>query len=390
MGCGNGCSSFLKKFYENNSNKNGIKKIKLKELNHKTIAIDAMGFIYRAMLRSKKNWRYDIIFLIHKFNKYNIEFVFVFDDNPNNNDKEHTFLKRQEKQAKKKIMHEENQTQSKVVNQNLETLETLETQETQETMEIQESVDISETLDTLSTVDNSTTEYIQPKVNKLVITQCEELCSILGIKHIRIKHKEADEIFTFLIDNNIVDGCYSQDNDLLRRGCKTIYYDLDYNLDTIYVINYDKLLIDLNLSPDEFNNAYDASGTEYNDNLAYCKFKDAYDLVNIYGDIETILLNIEEINKEKTSRLLKIPIRFNYLKTREIFNRQLTHKNIQEIMDSVNKFQIYFEDAKLNSLEYSKILFDNIAKNNSFHTSEENKAIRQIKEFYVNTFGIYI
>jgi len=88
--------------------------------------------------------------------------------------------------------------------------------------------------------------------------------------------------------------------------------------------------------------------------------------------------------------MIKIPIRFNYLKTREIFNRQLTQKNIQDIMDSVNNFQIYFEDAKLNSLEYSKILFDNISKNNSFHTSEENKAVRQIKEFYINTFGIYV
>ena len=384
MGGGNGCSSFLENFYKNNSKKNGIKQIRLKELKCQTIAIDAMVFMYRAMLRSKKNWRYDIIFLIHKFNKYNIKFVFVFDDNPNNNDKEHTFIKRHEKQskqAKRKIIHEDNQNQSKIVNQNLDTLETPVTLETPESLESPESPE---------TLDKSSTEYIQPKVNKLIINQCEELCDILGIKRIRIKNKEADEIFKFLIDNNIVDGCYSQDNDLLRRGCKTIYYDLDYNLDTIYVINYDKLLIDLNLTSEEFNNAYDASGTEYNDNLAYCKFKDTYELVNTYGDIEHILFNIEEINKEKTSRLIKIPNRFDYLKTREIFNRQLTQKNIQEIMDYVNKFQIYFEDAKLNSLEYSKILFDNISKNNTFHTNEENKAVRQIKEFYVNTFGIYV
>ena len=85
MGGGNGCSSFLSNFYKNNK-LSGVKQIKLKELSSQTIAIDAMGFLYRCILRSKKNWSYDIIFLIHKFNKYNIKLLFVFDDNPANNE----------------------------------------------------------------------------------------------------------------------------------------------------------------------------------------------------------------------------------------------------------------------------------------------------------------
>jgi hypothetical protein len=412
MGGGNGCTSFLTNFYKNNINMVGIKKIKLKDLHSKTIAIDAMGFLYRCILRSKKNWRNDIIFLIHKFNKYNIKFVFVFDDNPSNNEKEHIFIKRnckqekqekQEKQKKQKLMNESaNNLDNLDSLDNLDNLEessnldNLDNLDNVDNLDNMDNLDNSDNLDNMDNLDNSNNSNnsndgdMKQKVNKLVIKQCEDLCDKLGINRIRIKNKEADEIFKFLIDNNIVDGCYSQDNDLLRRGCKTMYYDLDYKLDTIHVINYDELLINLKLKSENFNDIYDASGTEYNDNLTYCKFKDIYDLINKYGNIENILSNLEEINKGKTSRLIKIPNRFDYLKTREIFNRQLTKKNIQEIMDSVNNFQKNYADAKLNTIEYSKILFDDITKNNTINTIETNKVIRQIKEYYFNTFSIYV
>ena len=391
MGGGNGCTSFLTNFYKNNINMVGIKKIKLKDLHSKTIAIDAMGFLYRCILRSKKNWRNDIIFLIHKFNKYNIKFVFVFDDNPTNNEKEHIFIKRnckqekQEKQKKQKLMNESAN--------NLDSLDNLDESSNLDKTDIScilNNLDNSDNSDNSNNLNNSNDGDMKQKVNKLVIKQCEDLCDKLGINRIRIKNKEADEIFKFLIDNNIVDGCYSQDNDLLRRGCKTMYYDLDYKLDTIHIINYDELLNDLKLTSGEFNDIYDASGTEYNDNLTYCKFKDAYDLINKYGNIENIISNLEEINKGKTLRLVKIPIRFDYLKTREIFNRQLTKKNIQEIIDSSNNFQKNYTDAKLNTIEYSKILFDDITKNNTINTIETYKVIRQIKEYYYNTFSIYV
>jgi hypothetical protein len=333
MGGGNGCTSFLTNFYKNNINMVGIKKIKLKDLHSKTIAIDAMGFLYRCILRSKKNWRNDIIFLIHKFNKYNIKFVFVFDDNPSNNEKEHIFIKRnckqekQEKQKKQKLMNESAN--------NLDSLDNLDESSNLDNVDVScildnlDNLDNSDNSDNSNNLNNSNDGDMKQKVNKLVIKQCEDLCDKLGINRIRIKNKEADEIFKFLIDNNIVDGCYSQDNDLLRRGCKTMYYDLDYKLDTIHIINYDELLNDLKLTSGEFNDIYDASGTEYNDNLTYCKFKDTYDLINKYGNIENVLSNLEEINKDKILRLIKIPIRFDYLKTREIFNRELTKKNIE-------------------------------------------------------------
>jgi hypothetical protein len=59
-------------------------------------------------------------------------------------------------------------------------------------------------------------------------------------------------------------------------------------------------------------------------------------------------------------------------------------------MDSVNNFQKNYADAKLNTIEYSRILFDDITKNNTINTIETNKVIRQIKEYYFNTFSIYV
>ena len=318
MGISNGCCSFLDNFYMNKDVSEN-KKIRLHTLKGKTIAVDIMGFIYRGMIRYKKNWIQSINFLIKKFNDYNIKLVFVFDDNPSNNNKEHVFMKRQERHVKQKLMHQEkiNQESNQIINQNLDNL------------------------DNLEKLDNLDEEYAQPKINKSVILECEELCDKLGISRIRIKGKEADEIFKFLVDNNIVDGCYSQDNDLLRRGCKVLFYNLEYkinNLDTICVINYDLLLSDLDITSEQFNDSYDLAGTEYNDNLTYSKFKDTLIYIKKYGSLENVLANLDEINNEKTSRIIKIPERFNYLKTREIFSKQLTKKNIYDIMDLVNKF----------------------------------------------------
>jgi len=321
MGISNGCCSFLDNFYMNKDVSEN-KKIRLHTLKGKTIAVDIMGFIYRGMIRYKKNWIQSIKFLIKKFNDYNIKLIFVFDDNPSNNDKEHVFMKRQERHVKQKLMHQEkmNQESNQLLNQNLDNLDNLEK---------------------LEKLDNLDEEYAQPKINKSVILECEELCDKLEISRIRIKGKEADEIFKFLVDNNIVDGCYSQDNDLLRRGCKVLFYNLEYkinNLDTICVINYDLLLSDLNITSEQFNDSYDLAGTEYNDNLTYCKFKDTLIYIKKYGSLENVLANLDEINDGKTSKIIKIPERFNYLKTREIFRKQLTKKNIYDIMDLVNKF----------------------------------------------------
>ena len=318
MGISNGCCSFLDNFYMNKDVSEN-KKIRLHILKGKTIAVDIMGFIYRGMIRYKKNWIKSIKFLIKKFTDYNIKLVFVFDDNPSNNDKEHVFMKRQERHVKQKLMHQEkmNQESIQIINKNLDELEK------------------SDNLDNLEE------EYAQPKINKSVILECEELCDKLGISRIRIRGKEADEIFKFLVDNNIVDGCYSQDNDLLRRGCKVLFYNLEYkinNLDTICVINYDLLLSDLDITSEQFNDSYDLAGTEYNDNLTYSKFKDTIIYIKKYGSLENVLANLDEINDGKTSRIVKIPQRFNYLKTREIFRKQLTKKNIYDIMDLVNKF----------------------------------------------------
>ena len=313
MGISNGCCSFLDNFYMNKDVSEN-KKIRLHILKGKTIAVDIMGFIYRGMIRYKKNWIKSINFLIKKFTDYNIKLVFVFDDNPSNNDKEHVFMKRQERHVKQKLMHQE---KIQIINKNLDDLEK------------------SDNLDNLEE------EYAQPKINKSVILECEELCDKLEISRIRIKGKEADEIFKFLVDNNIVDGCYSQDNDLLRRGCKVLFYNLEYkinNLDTICIINYDLLLSDLDITSEQFNDSYDLAGTEYNDNLTYCKFKDTLIYIKKYGSLENVLANLDEINDGKTSRIVKIPQRFNYLKTREIFRKQLTKKNIYDIMDLVNKF----------------------------------------------------
>jgi len=236
------------------------------------------------------------------------------------------------------------------------------------------------------------------KINKLLkqtnsiknkdIEICKQICIYMGILFIHIKSLEADYIFPELIIQGIVDGVYSEDNDMFLLGCKRVYFGLNYNLNTIHEFIYDECLFNMNVTSDQFNNAFIAAGTWHNDNIEYCKFNETIKLMIEYNTIENVIANLEKINFGKTSRIIKVPKQFDFIKTREIFNRKLSCKVIKQITNYINNFLYIIENVKINYKKYSEILFDVIDTICDINKKEFLKYKKQIKEYYKNVYDI--
>ena len=355
MGRSNGVKEYLKK--------NNFVNIKmLKELENIRLAIDVSGMIHRSKIHSSNiKWWFQIINLMNKFSNYKIKPVFVFDGKPPT-EKIEVIEKRNTK--KDKIIKKINDT----MNNNDDTLSDS---------------------DNLIKISNLSKQLHIITLNDIEI--CKQICIYFGIPFIHIKSLEADDIFSYLIEEGIVDGVYSEDNDMFRRGCKYVYFGLDYNLDKLYEFNHNECLHNMNITREQFNNAYDSAGTDYGtDNLEYCKFKDTIDLIRNYITIENVILNLDKINYGKTARIIKVPRQFDYLKVRQIFDRELSCKIIKQITDCVYNFQYITDNVKINLKEYSERLFTEISNICDVDTKEYNKYIKQSKDYYRNVYGIQI
>ena len=387
MGGGNGTKQYLK---DNLlvTNKH------LEEFRGQTIAFDASGMIHRLMNHSgNKKWWLQFINLIHKFSKYGITPVIVFDGLPCN-EKKITIEERKKRQEEIKLKC--NNLFNNII-----------FEEEREEREVEEEVNLK--INSNTGVDNESSVDSEIEKNKNVnliklnlllkqinsikvddIKICKAICILLGILYIHIKSQEADNIFLHLIKNKFVDGIYSEDNDLFRRQCDKVYFGLDYNLDTIYEFNYNECLHKMNITSYQFDNAYDASGTDFNNNLEYCKFKDTIELIRLYGTIEEVIANLDIINLGKTSRIIKVPKQFDYIKTREIFNKKLSKSVIKEITNYINHYKSIIDKEKVKYTEYSQTLFNEIDILCENNKKESYKYIKQIKEFYKNAHAIHV
>ena len=356
-----GGSNGFKEYIKNNCLNKGLTIKHLSKCRGQTFAIDISGWIYRGKHHSGQHkWWLQFINFVHKLSKYNIKIIIVFDGKPDI-EKEYTIETRKSKQIK-------------YMNKHLE-------QETETYKQVLEEQHLEQDTNRLN---NS------KSININDIKLCKKICNKLGIPYIHIESLEADYIFKYLIDNKIANCVLTQDNDMFRLGCKKVFFDLDYNLDNIYIFDYDECLFNMNITIDQFNNAYDASGTDFNSNLEYCKFKETIELMKIYNTIENVIDNLHIINKDKLTRIIKVPKRFNYIMTREIFNRPLSDKVIKQLKYTISSFQSIFDNILINIPEYSKQLFNDIESISGINEKEKLKYIGQVKDYCKNVYNIYL
>lgn len=269
----------------------------------KTIAFDFTNQLYRFIYRSAaaNSYLLEFINLIHKFQKYNINLIFVFDGKPID---EKQYVIDHRKEYREKLIKK-----------------------------IEEiTVNLTENSDS-SDESTETIIHLTKKTNTIktsYIIKCKELFDILGVSYIHVENVEADAIFRHLLDNNYADACFSGDMDVLAYGCHTILKDLDYRNDTVVHIDYNNLLNELQVSSDQFLYACILSGTDYNNSLKRSKFEINLELSRKYNTIDNIINNLTEINSTLPEEFHKsLPKRFDWKNTYEVFT-ELISLNAQD------------------------------------------------------------
>ena len=162
---------------------------------------------------------------------------------------------------------------------------------------------------------------------------------------------EADELCGYLMENNLVDGCISDDMDMFVYGCNKVYRYLSLLNSTVVQYDLRKILQSLNLTIDEFKQICILSGTDYNVHLD--------DQINIYG-----ALKLFGKYKKKNGDDF-----FQWLND----NNRISDYN--KLNDVYNMFNVYNMD-----MDFSRSKF-----RNKFYNSEDVRNIMQKNGFiYIN------
>lgn len=271
-------------------NKKSIREITLYDLKDKRIAIDLSLYLQKALIQGK-----DPIEEIHRqiihLERYKIVPIYVFDGKPPP-EKRDELQKRAMKKAR-----------------SLEVIKYLEA--------IYLRDDKVEDPDVKNVVVAKINELKKNSIsiNKQIKTRVKKLCNIMKVRYVDNMNMEADKAIGILYKNGEIDGCISEDNDMLVYGCNNLYRFYKPNSNHILDYNLTEIKKDLDLSDEEFIDLCILCGCDYYKNI---RFKSpmksalvALYLIRKYGCIEGI--------KENKNYL---PEDLDYVKIREIYNIQ--------------------------------------------------------------------
>lgn len=219
---------YLNRYLQENCDKS-IKKIHLKELKRKTIAIDASIYMYKYFGENKLIHHID--YMIHIFKSYHITPIFIFDGKPPL-EKKQLLIKRYEEKK-----HAENE------------------------YNILSNIELDE--------DNYKLKNKLEQLKKKFIYLTKE--KIQEVKDLLITNKimfydadgEADKLISRLAIEKKVWACLSEDMDLFVYGCPRIlrYFSLVHHQAILY--NMKGILQKLQMTQDEFRIVCILSGTDY-------------------------------------------------------------------------------------------------------------------------------
>ena len=84
--------------------------------------------------------------------------------------------------------------------------------------------------------------------------------------------------------------------DVLVHGCHTVLFDLNYITNTVKKVVLSDFLNSLDITYNQFVQACILSGTDYNSPIKNSNFTNNIELIKVWGNIDNIFLNLEEIN----------------------------------------------------------------------------------------------
>jgi len=169
------------------------------------------------------------------------------------------------------------------------------------------------------------------KLNKKIITitpyhieSSKKLFDLFGIKYIH-EQCEAESLLAVLCKKNFIQGCISEDTDILPNGGHLFL--TDFNSENNFIKEYclEGILKNLGFNIDKFIDLCILCGCDYTPKIIGLGPIAAYKIIHKYNDIETFLL------QNNISKQYIIPQNFHYIKARNLFKHSISDVFINNI-----------------------------------------------------------
>ena len=180
-------------------------------------------------------------------------------------------------------------------------------------------------------------------VSKTDFKDLKTLFKLMGIPYIE-SNGEAETLCAKLCRCNMVEGCMSEDMDILPNGGRKFLRKFNCNNNFIVEYNLDIILEKMNFSYEQFIDVCILCGCDYCPKITGIGPINAYKLIKKYSNIETILENLSKKNK--------VPKNFNYQKARDLFICE--YDNIQCLEDQMKLYNPNIEELN-NYMEHFKV-----------------------------------
>ena len=227
-------NSYLRKYTTDKA----INKITLKELSGKKIVVDTSIYLYRFI--SEDALLENMYIMISLFKLYNIVPIFVFDGIAPI-DKNKTI----EKRNNEKLIAEEEYNKLKKELQTIDSSDKL-------------------YLTIMNTMEQLKKKFIRLKREDFQSIQ--ELITAFGLKYIEAEG-EADELCAKLVIKKYAYACLSEDMDMFIYGCPRVLRYFSLMNESVIIYYLEQILLDLDLSFNEFKEICIISGTDYSNSI---------------------------------------------------------------------------------------------------------------------------
>jgi flap endonuclease-1 len=188
------------------------------------------------------------------------------------------------------------------------------------------------------------------------IESCKILFDLFGVKYIQAPC-EAECLVAILCKDNFVDGCISEDSDVLANGGYLLLRNLTADKNTIEEYCLQGILDSMAFTYDEFLDLCILCGSDYTSKINGLGPITAYKLIQKYGNIEEFL---------KVNNKYIIPDNFDYIKARDLFKNPINKdvynkidKNFKMLQPKLELLKDYIKNSKLKE-KYYKIIDDNL------------------------------
>ena len=184
------------------------------------------------------------------------------------------------------------------------------------------------------------------------IDMSKKLFDLLGIKYIHIDC-EAEGLLSMLCKNNIIDGCISEDTDILANGGYLFLRNFNADKNTIDEYCLEGILNSMDLNHTQFIDMCILCGCDYTSKINGLGPISAFKLITKYKSIEEFI---------KNNHKYVIPENFDYVTARYLFNNPVSKeiynnidKNTKLSMPNIKELKDFLKKTKLKEKFFTEI-----------------------------------